>query len=259
MIANIKVGDIYNQTTFAAALHISRNTLSKNWKRVLKDLEECYEFTYKLNKTGTNISKISFTKKLCDYEYSAVNSVERKKKQAWLQENIPKVIQKQPLNTPTNIGRIFWSSCPEIKQWSTSEKAIQNEVQQKTKQLYGKNEDDLPTFENAHKRVGKVIDSKWAFLNREKNKYEPLTEDQEKELKSLFSKHHEGKESWKQRTKVIADYKCNAISEEEKDQNLGKIVSNSFVAACEAFQEKYGRWPIAVKVYQNYDGTITYI
>jgi hypothetical protein len=35
----------------------------------------------------------------------------------------------------------------------------------------------LPTFENASKRIGRVIDSKWAFLNREKNKYEPLTEE----------------------------------------------------------------------------------
>jgi predicted Ser/Thr protein kinase len=63
MIANIKAGDILNQTTFSAALHISRNTLLKNWKRILEELEECYEFTYKLNKSGTNISKISFTKK----------------------------------------------------------------------------------------------------------------------------------------------------------------------------------------------------
>jgi hypothetical protein len=74
----------------------------------------------------------------------------------------------------------------------------------------------------------------------------------------LFSKHYDGKESWEQRTKIIADYKCRSISEEEKDQNLGRLVSNSFIAACEAFQEKYGRWPIAVKVYQNYDGTIVY-
>lgn len=258
MVANINVGDVFNQTTFAAALRINRKTLVNNQKRILNELKECYEFTYKVNKRG-NLSMVQITKKMCDYEYDATNSIDRKKKDAWLQENIPKVIQRQPLNTPTNIGRIFWSNYPEIKQWSTSERTIQNEVQQKTKQLYGKNEDDLPTFENAHKRIGRVIDSRWAFLNREKNEYEPLTEEQEKELKSLFSKHYEGKESWKQRTKVIADYKCNAISEEEKDQNLGRLVSNSFVAACEAFQEKYGRWPIAVKVYQNYDGTITYI
>jgi hypothetical protein len=77
-------------------------------------------------------------------------------------------------------------------------------------------------------------------------------------LKSLFSKHYNSEDNWEQHTKIIADYKCKSISEKEKDQSLGRIVSNSFVAACEAFQEKYGRWPIAVKVYQNYDGTIVY-
>jgi hypothetical protein len=176
MIADIKVGDVFNQTTLAAAIHVSRSTVSANWRRIIEDLKECYEFTYKVNKKG-NLSMIQFTKKICDYEYSATNSVERKKKEAWLQENIPKVIQKQPLNTPTNIGRIFWHNYPEIKQWSTSEDNIKKEVQQKTKELFGKNENDLPTFENASKRIGRVIGSRWAFLNKTKNEYDPLTEE----------------------------------------------------------------------------------
>jgi hypothetical protein len=79
MIANINVGDVFNQTTLAAALYISRSTLLRNQERIIEDLKECYEFTYKINKKG-NLSMIQFTKKMYDYEYNAANSVERKKK-----------------------------------------------------------------------------------------------------------------------------------------------------------------------------------
>jgi hypothetical protein len=91
MVANINAGDVFNQTTFAAALRINRKTLVNNQKRILNELKECYEFTYKVNKRG-NLSMVQITKKMCDYEYDATNSIDRKKKDAWLQENIPKVI-----------------------------------------------------------------------------------------------------------------------------------------------------------------------
>jgi hypothetical protein len=40
---------------------------------------------------------------------------------------------------------------------------------------------------------------------------------------------------------------------------MGKVVRSGFVAACEEFLEKHGRWPIAVKEYETFDGKIVYL
>ena len=101
-------------------------------------------------------------------------------------------------------------------------------------------------------RKGRIIGRVWAIKKNELE-YEPLTEEQTKELKALFRQFvYESKEGQKEEEFILAEYDNGNISKEECKSRLGDLRFNSFDMAKKEFQKKYGGYPIKVNEYEDY-------
>ena len=248
----IEVGNAYNISELSKALGIDRKTFSRNKDRILLEMTEAYDYQTTYTASG-RISKIIIKDKHYDYKYEAMNKKKKAEKDKLYEEIIPEIIREQPLNTPANISRVVQAHYHEITNITKSEYTIYSDCLHKTHKWYGKNEYDKPEFEEEMNiRKGRIINRVWAIKKNELE-YEPLTEEQTKELKALFKQFvYESKEGQKEEEFILAEYDNGNISKEECKSRLGDLRFNSFDMAKKEFQKKYGGYPIYVNEYEDY-------
>lgn len=253
MIADIKQGDVLNHQELALALHIGRATLNRNEERILQELKECYDYEIKYTKTGRK-SLFHFIKKLDDYEYITYSKNTVKKNKVY-KPIVLAVLHQQPLNTAANIARIILKDNQysiAVKEFTESSQTIQKDVLRRLNQWFGnKPQDDDISPRDRKIRLGRVVRSTWAMIDKENNVYIELSWEQKQQLDSLLDTHvFHNKDSKKWKIDILTEFQTGNITQKQMRAQCGEVDEVGFYSAFNDFKRIYGMPPVRVKLYE---------
>lgn len=250
---NIKTGVKYSSAALAKEINISRKTLSTNLDQIIELIKECWQFEISYTKTGQ--PRFLFTKQISEYVY--------KKGRDIICESGCTCLEQQPINTPTNVGRILNSSrFPAVQELGYKDNTVTTYWRIDSKKYYGTQKHDYGSFddvEDMRRRRGYIDGYIWCKLDKDKNEYIPLTQEQ-KDYFIRIRKEYD-KETDEELDNLISEYKRKEITKKEYLKAITDIYGDengkyskiaNLIAAKQEFNAKYGFSPCLAKRYVTY-------
>lgn len=218
---------LYSTKDLAKALEVSYDHLRKYRKEYEEHLFKFFDMN--IIKKGNSISYI-FTKQL--YGYIPYKDYKALQKSKVLQKHIKDTLHYDNRQTGSNIARII---------------IVDGEIQAlnwKLSTLTVYVRDELRAL--VEKGVYKRCDYQWCFLDKEKNQYVLMKDEDIKRLRSYFHT----KESDEAEENILSAQEQGSISNNEANEALMTLHKDAFIQGRKDFQHETGYWPIKVPVYE---------
>lgn len=224
----IEMNKKYSSSQLAEALGISYGSFRNNRKTYEEHLQKFYlmNIIHKGNSTC-----YIFEKEL--YSYISYKEYKAMQKSQILQKHIKDTIHYDKRQTGSNIARII---------------IIDGEIQAlnwklSTLTIYVRDElRDL--VKSGYYRRG---DYQWCYLDKEKNQYVLMSDEDVKRLRNYFHT----RESDEEEENILSAQEQGSITALEADKALTILRKDAFINGRKDFQAEVGYWPIKVPVYER--------
>lgn len=252
-INNIKAGIRYSSASLAKEIGISKGTMSAKYNQIMDAISNCWQYETTYTKSGQ--PRFKFIKQNSEYV--------QKKGRDVICECGCECLREQPLNTPTNVGRILNSiDYPEVQQLGYKDSTVTAYWRIDSKKLYGNSKQDKGSFEDVDDmktRIGYIEGYVWCKLDAANNRYIPLNQEQMDYFRA--ARDDRDKITNEELDNLVAEYEQKEISKEEYLKAVSKIYGDednkynkiaNLISAKKEFKEKYGFYPCLAKKYVTY-------
>lgn len=214
---------------------ISKSTWNHSRDKYLNNFRLYYEYEVQYEGRSTNYHII---KKLDDYK-KPPNKRSREQRDQVYTEKIVDVIKKDNLQTAKNVSRIIKDE-DEIKAFHNKDSTVYEYTRLRMAEMFGRGL-------HANGTHGQITEKIWCQLDRNNNRYIPLSDEMIKAFCDLFAAEKDT--STEAELDLINDFHIGLITKEELAERIGEIGITDYISARKKFNEKYGFWPFKVPVY----------
>lgn len=224
----IELNKSYSTKTLAEAMNISYQWLRQNRKEYEEHLSKFYK--YNIESKGNSIYYTFFEELYSYVPYREYKSIQ---KNTVIRRHIKDTIYYDNRQTGSNIARIIIVD-GEIQalnlQLSTLTVYVRDELKSLVKAGYYKRDD-----------------YKWCYLDKKKNQYILMSENEIKQLRSYFHTRQAEEEE----ENILSCQEQGGMTQEEADKAVAELRKSNFIQGRQYYQEVTGRWPIKVPVYER--------
>lgn len=223
----IKLNQQYSTKALAIALELSYDHFRKYRQEYEDHLGKFYNYT-KTSK-GSSVLYL-FEQEL--YPYVPYKEYKKAQKSNTLRKHIRDTIHYDNRQTGSNITRIIFVD-NEIQTLGWAFSTLEVYVREELKQMV---------------EAGYYIkeDYRWCYLNKERNCYELLEDEDVKRLRSFF----QTRDDVEQEENIWSNLEQGHISQQEASEAVSKLRKDAFMSGRQHFQMETGKWPIKVPVYK---------
>lgn len=230
----IQANTIYTRDELIATLDISKTTFTRSKDEIENEFQKYWN--YKVLSLRPRIYQVF------DMIQPYV-PIDRKK---IIREEAHKIIQKQPINTGTNVSRILAENNKKIQKFNYASSTLKLYTSKEVTSMYGRYKEQIPSFEEIQEgRVGYIDRYYWSRLDAQNNTYIPLTDEQI----NYFYESLKLDDTSKAQAEYITMYRQKEISKEEYTEKMIGIAEVHYDLGIKIFKEKYGFVPILAKHY----------
>ena len=237
-----EVGKTYSTKEMIQLFGVSQSTWSHSRNKLLDNFKQYYE--YDVSYEGRSIF-YHILKQFGEYN-KPLRKNDSLRRDAIYSQEIIKVIKKDKVQTAKNVSRIIKDEEP-IVELNHKEGTVYENTRLRMREMFGKSLTEGGT-------IGGMLDKVWCGLDRQTNKYFPLSDKLYDEFKEMM--RIERNETIEPELELYSDYENGLIEKEEFYKSVAEINFKAFLTAQEDFKDKYGYRPIKVPVYGFYDTDI---
>lgn len=216
----------YSTKSLAEALGISYDHYRKNRQEYEAHLAKFYVYT---KSSKGNAVYYTFEKEM--YPYVPYREYKAMQKSSVIQKSTKRVIEQNNRQTGSNVARIIVVD-EEIQVLGLKLSTLTVYVRDELKALVDK---------------GYYIrdDYRWCYLNKAKNEYILMSDEEVSMLRDYFNLH----DTWEQEENILSAEEQGSIKHEDAATAITVLRKANFIKGRQLFQQQTGFWPIKVPVY----------
>lgn len=226
----IELNKKYSTKEISKIFNISYGSFRNNREEYEKHLNRFYDV--EIEHKG-NATFYTFKEKL--YPYVSYREYKKIQKNNTIISSIKQTIKKDNRQTGSNIARVIIVD-NQIQaldlELSTLTVYVREQLRELIKQKY--------YF---------LGDYRWCYLDRSKNKYVLMSDEEIIQLRSYFN--NRDIENQEEEENILAEQEQGIITSSEANKKLGFLRKGIFIKGREDFKDKTGFWPIKVPVYST--------
>lgn len=224
----IELNKKYTTKEIAEKCEVSYGRFRNHRNEYEEHLQKFYDVT--INRKGNGTYYI-FNKEL--YPYVSYREYKSMQKNKILQKHIKNTIHYDSRQTGSNIARIIIIN-GEIQALNWQLSTLTVYVRDELKEL-------------VQKGYYQRNDYRWCYLDKEKNQYVLMSDDEIERLRSYFRT----RETDETEENILSAQEQGSISQEEANSCIAALRRSAFMQGRTDFQAETGYWPIKVPVYER--------
>ena len=229
----LEINKTYSTTELIQALQISKPTWDRRRQDYLDNLALYYE--YEITTKGRSVN-YHIIQKLGDYQPPLRKNAKEKSNADYVKE-IAEVVRQDNLQTAANVSRLI--KCKEdIQQYHHSETTLCEYTRQHMNEMYGNDVGKSGTH-------GYIISYNWCRFYKDKNKYEPMTQEQYEDFRHMFGANQAACDK---QLNAWSGYMSGDLTRAERNEIVIDAQENIFLETINAFYAKYGCYPVRAKM-----------
>lgn len=224
----IQLNKIYSTQELADELGIAYKTLKNSRQEYEKHLSRFY--FYKIDRSG-RATYYTFTEQ--KFDYIPYKEYKKNSKKDSLRHCVTLVIRQDNRQTGSNIARVIHGADfapPEIKELKLSTLKIY--VREELKEL-------------VLSQKFKKEDYQWCYLDKTKNQYILMTQQEIEELRFFFNPKY----ALEIEEKLLVMFQEKEISEQEFRKELGDLRASLYIEGLKKYYSATGKWAMKIPVY----------